>query len=278
MQVFGSRLERAIVEIQVQGVKSRIDTLHRAGGRAPLVFLHGFGSTKEDYADAALHPVLADYRILAFDAPGFGGSTCSDASALSMEYLVAVVEAVCDHFEIGPFHLCGHSMGGLAAVLLAHTRPVQILSLVNIEGNLVSEDCFLSRQILESGEGDSAAFLDRLRERIWRVPQAGFPLYAAGLTGKTAGDAVRPILRSMVFHSDHSSLMEKFLSIPCPKMFMHGEQNRGLPYLGQLRAGGVAVAEISHAGHFPMYSNPQETLSRMAEFLDQIDRTDGGTS
>ena len=241
--------------------------MHRAGGRVPLVFLHGFGSTKEDYADAALHPILADYRILALDAPGFGGSTCSDAAVLSMDCLVAVVEAVCDHYEIGPFHLCGHSMGGLAAVLLAHATPDRVLSLVNIEGNLVSEDCFLSRQILDSGETDPAAFLARLRDHSWSVPQAGFPLYAAGLVGKTARAAVAPILRSMVHHSEHSDLMGTFLALPCPKMFMHGAQNRDLPYLGRLQERGVVVAEIGNAGHFPMYSNPQETVSRIAAFL-----------
>ena len=246
--------------------------MHRPGVGEPLVFLHGFGSTKEDYADAALHPLLADYRILALDAPGFGGSTCSNPAVLSMDYLVAVIETVCEHYETGPFHLCGHSMGGLVAVLLAHKEPVRVLSLVNIEGNLVSQDCFLSRRILAHGKRGPAFFLERLREYCWHVPQAGFPLYAAGLFSKTASEAVQPILQSMVHHSDHSSLVEKFLAFPSPKMFMHGDQNRDLPYLGRLRDGAVVVAEISRSGHFPMYSNPQETWSRIAAFLDQGSR------
>ena len=29
---------------------------HRAGTRPPLVCLHGFGSTKEDYADLSMRP------------------------------------------------------------------------------------------------------------------------------------------------------------------------------------------------------------------------------
>ena len=266
------------MEVEIRGTACRVDTLHRPGDGEPLVFLHGFGSTKEDYADAALHPVLADYRILALDAPGFGGSTCANPAVLSMEYLVAVTEAVCEHYETGPFHLCGHSMGGLAAVLLAHKEPARVLSLVSIEGNLVPEDCFLSRRILAFGERDPACFLERLREHCWHVPQAGFPLYAAGLSSKTAREAVRPILQSMVYHSDHSDLVETFLALPGPKMFMHGDQNRDLPYLGRLRDGAVVVAEIAHSGHFPMYSNPQETWSRIAAFLDQATGpTDAGS-
>jgi pimeloyl-ACP methyl ester carboxylesterase len=46
-----------------------------------VLFLHGFGSTKEDYADFAHIPNLADGGFIAFDAPGFGRSTSSDLRA-----------------------------------------------------------------------------------------------------------------------------------------------------------------------------------------------------
>ena len=52
--------------------------IHRKGAGAPLVFLHGFESTKEDYADFVLHPPLDGRALLAFDASGYGESRHDD--------------------------------------------------------------------------------------------------------------------------------------------------------------------------------------------------------
>ena len=40
-----------IVPLQIDGVDLQIAALVKPGTGTPLVFLHGFGSTKEDYAD-----------------------------------------------------------------------------------------------------------------------------------------------------------------------------------------------------------------------------------
>jgi pimeloyl-ACP methyl ester carboxylesterase len=58
------------------------------------VFLHGFGSTKEDYADVAQQEQLADRPVLAYDAPGCGATTSSDLTGLSIPFLVAVAAQV----------------------------------------------------------------------------------------------------------------------------------------------------------------------------------------
>lgn len=79
---------------------------------------------------------------------------------------------------------------------------------------------------------------------------------------------MRPIFESMVQLSDHGDLMDKFLGLPCPKMF--GEENRGLSYLGRLEKEGVELAMIEGSGHFPMYSNPVEMYRRITAFLDRI--------
>ncbi|WP_246263023.1 hypothetical protein [Arthrobacter mobilis] len=70
----------------------------------------------------------------------------------------------------------------------------------------------------------------------------------------------------MVDLSDNGCFMEKFLALPLPRMFMHGERNRPLSCLPHLAANGVELAEIQHSGHFPMYSNAPETWNRIAFF------------
>jgi pimeloyl-ACP methyl ester carboxylesterase len=245
--------------LRVDGVDVQVAALRGDGAGAPVVFLHGFGSTKEDYADVERH--LPGRAFLACDAPGCGETTCADLSKVSVLFLVETARAVLDRENIDQFHLVGHSMGGLTGLLLAHEEPDRVLSFVNIKGNLAPEDCFLSRQVITH---ESPDFFDEFVERTRRAPLYSSALYAASLRHKVRPGAVRGIFESMVELSDHGDLLEKFLSLPCPRMFMYGEQYSSLSYLPELN--GVELAEIPHSGHFPMYSNPVAMWERIAKF------------
>ncbi|MOA07011.1 hypothetical protein D3C78_1266850 [compost metagenome] len=76
---------------------------------------------------------------------------------------------------------------------------------------------------------------------------------------------MRGIFESMVELSDHGELMDKFLALPCPRLYMYGEQNASLSYLAYIQSQGVHLAEIPACGHFPMYSNPVAMWQRIAE-------------
>jgi len=236
-----------------------------------VVFLHGFGSTKEDYLDIACQHAFTGRPFLAYDAPGCGETCCEDLSGISIPFLVETAQAVLDHAGIGRFHLVGHSMGGLTALLLAHREPDRVLSFVDIEGNLAPEDCFLSRQILTHSTDDDDGFLDDFTERARRSPSASSALYAASLGHKVRPGAVRGIFQSMVDLSDHGDLMAKFLALPCPRMFMYGEENSALSYLAKLAADGVELAAIPHSGHWPMYANPVAMWERIAAFIHRAE-------
>ena len=49
----------------VDGVALDVATMHRDGTKHPILFLHGFGSTKEDYADIARHGAFDGHSVLA---------------------------------------------------------------------------------------------------------------------------------------------------------------------------------------------------------------------
>ncbi|MEM7376586.1 MAG: alpha/beta hydrolase, partial [Pseudomonadota bacterium] len=73
---------RGTLNLNVQGVDIRLDYLRRPGPRSPLLCLHGFGSTKEDYADLALRDDFQERDLVFWDAPGCGASSLSDPDAL----------------------------------------------------------------------------------------------------------------------------------------------------------------------------------------------------
>ncbi len=262
--------ERSVHNVDINGVPLQVAAIGRAGTRTPMVFLHGFGSTKEDYADIVHHPTLDDYAFLAYDAPGCGETFCTDLSKIDIPFLVRTAEAMLARAGIEQFHLIGHSMGGLTALMLAHAHPKRVLSFTDIEGNIAPEDCFLSRQIVEHADPDPDRFFEAFIERTLHYPAFASALFAASLRHKVRADAVRGIFTSMVSLSDHGGLMEKFLGLPCPKMYMYGEQNRTLSYLGDIEKKGVRLAEIPQCGHFPMYSNPTMMWQAITRFVGGI--------
>ena len=241
--------------------------MYRDGTGTPLVFLHGFGSTKEDYADVTQQTDLADRPVLAYDAPGCGASTCSNPEVVSIPFLVSVAEEVLRARRIERFHLIGHSMGGLTALLLAERDPTRVASFIDMEGNLAPGDCFLSRQIISHHHADPQTFLAEFTDRAWDSGYAASTLYAAALPYKVTAEVVRPIFESMVNLSDHGELLNRFLALPLPRMFMYGQQNHTLSYLPELADNGVQLAEIPHSAHFPMYSNSPAMWHRITEFI-----------
>ena len=264
-------LEALQLDLTVAGAAMRLACLRRSGTLPPLISLHGFGSTKEDYADLAIRDDFRDRPLIFWDAPGFGASTVSEPSALSIPFLVEVAVAAADALGVDRFHLSGHSMGGLTGLFLSHEHQDRVLSFMNIEGNIAPEDCFLSRQIIQYPAATPEAFARGFTERVRRRAEYGSALYAAALPLKVRDTSFQPIFTSMVALSDTEPLMDIFTGLPCPRTFIYGAQNAHLSYLTDLPKRGVELIEIPHSGHFPMYSNPPVLWAAMAAFLERHD-------
>jgi pimeloyl-ACP methyl ester carboxylesterase len=260
-------VERRILDVAVGDVEVVLDAIVRTG-EEPLMFLHGFGSTKEEYADLVRFPGLQDRAFVAYDAPGFGRSTATDLTAVSIPFLVDVAVTVVDQLGIDRFHLVGHSMGGLTALVLAGRYPERVLSFTDIEGNVAPEDCFLSRQIITHGSDEPAEFLSAFASRVYVADESASAMYAANVETRVDPRVVRGVFESMVELSDTGDLLTRFTALPFPRMFMYGEQNAALSYLPALAEAGVELAEIPFSGHWPMYSNPVEMWRRIAALVD----------
>ncbi len=255
--------------LNIDGTAMDVAAIHRGGSRTPILFLHGFGSTKEDYADIVQQPEFTGHCFVAFDAPDCGETRCTDLTKVDIAFQVRTALAMADYCGFERFHLVGHSMGGLAGLMLAHAHPERVISFVNIKGNLAPEDCFLSRQIFNYPHDDVRGFLDAFIERTRTARTYSSALYAASLRKKVQLSAVTGIFRSMVDLSDHADLLTMFIDLNMPKIFMYGEQYASLSYLPYLQRHGVTLAEIAHCGHFPMYANPRQMWLHIARLHQQ---------
>jgi 2-succinyl-6-hydroxy-2,4-cyclohexadiene-1-carboxylate synthase len=117
--------------IAVRGLSLHVRSLERtATGRPPIVLLHGFGGSSDEWAPTA--PLLhADgYTVHAIDLPGHG---LSESPAAPGRYapaeLTRDLAAVAGALAIGPSHWLGYSMGGRAALHLALAEPGLVASL-----------------------------------------------------------------------------------------------------------------------------------------------------
>jgi pimeloyl-ACP methyl ester carboxylesterase len=109
-----------------------IVTYREAGAGLPnrpaLVLLHGIGSAARAFDDQ-LVGLSKGLRVIAWDAPGYAGSTALPMEApVSADYAAALAGFL-DALDIEACHLVGHSLGALMAMSFAADRPQRILSL-----------------------------------------------------------------------------------------------------------------------------------------------------
>lgn len=94
----------------------------------PLVLLHGIGSGARSFHDQ-LSALSAWYRVIAWDAPGYGGSSClADPAPKAADYAQAFAGFL-DALKIERCHMLGHSLGCLMAASFARLYPGRLLSL-----------------------------------------------------------------------------------------------------------------------------------------------------
>lgn len=95
--------------------------VRRAGQGGPvLVCLHGIGSGAASWLDTAL-ALQAEATLLAWDAPGYGGSTPLAADSPTAGDVAARLAALLDALAIERCVLVGHSLGAMTAAAAVRT-------------------------------------------------------------------------------------------------------------------------------------------------------------
>lgn len=103
-----------------------------AGAGEPLVLIHGVGLRAEAWGPQAT-ALSRDFRVIAVDMPGHGGSDLLADGARLPDYVVWAAHVV-QALDCGPVNLAGHSMGALIAIGLAVTRPDLVRRVAALNG------------------------------------------------------------------------------------------------------------------------------------------------
>ena len=248
-----------VFKIGYHGKQFELSANHKESGCDLILFIHGLGCSKESFDDAFGVPQFADFQLLAVDLVGYGDSSKPQDFSYSMEDQSAILSSILDAIEYDKIHIVAHSMGGAVGLLLAETMPDKLASFINIEGNLIAEDCgLISRKTTEvSFDEFKTALFDRWRSKgppPWRE-----------LSAKSDALAFYRSCESLVRWSDTEKLLVMFLALNAAKVYIYGDQNADMEILNRL--GEIRRIAISGSGHFVMNDNPEEFYARLYEFI-----------
>ncbi|MFW9993713.1 MAG: alpha/beta fold hydrolase [Candidatus Odinarchaeota archaeon] len=248
-----------------------------SSNRAPIVFIHGFGSSKEHFKYAFTMPSLESFTLIALDLLGFGQSTKPDDFSYSMGDHARVILEVLDQLQVVSFHLCAHSMGGLIGIEMAELVPNRVKSFTNLEGNLTPEDCFFSGKIIETSYQE---FVKSTRKRFdENLEEEGKtdPSLLSYLESFRQASSVA-LYRSAehtVRDSNDPRLIERFICLD-NKSYVYGEKNKEVfPAEKILLEAGMLVYYVENAGHNMAEENPKQLYGIIKEFCTQYEDVSG---
>lgn len=118
--------------VEVSGV--RIHYVDQGEGE-PLVLLHGNGSSIQDFESSGLIRLASkQFRVIAFDRPGFGHTERPAGKAWTPEAQAELFAAALEKLSISRTIVLGHSWGASVAVALALRYPGLVEALVLASG------------------------------------------------------------------------------------------------------------------------------------------------
>ena len=241
---------------------------HDASGPTVL-FLHGLGSSSDDFAGAAEHPEMKTYRIEAIDLPGHRSSRWRRKSGA--DSVLACVELLSEYVAghvNGELAIVGHSLGGAIGVLLAERLGDRCRGLIDIEGNLIDADCAaLTRPTAARPDWERHELFQMIDEHLTGNPVGGtreyLDRYRRNVTDHHEWVAYT---RALEVHSAHGFLLERLLALECRRSYIYGADDPP-EVVEQLATHGVPATPIKGSGHWPMYANPDDLFDAIAADL-----------
>jgi len=275
--------QRKAAGITVKSVKiSRFKIVYAEGGTGdPIVMLHGFGGSKNDWAQFAKY-FTSDYRVILPDLPGFGDSTKLEKGELGIMFQVEKVHEFARALQLEKIHLVGHSMGGNIAGNFAGTYPEMVKSLALIDAaRVITQEKSEFDLLMEKGVNpymiknvkDFDTFMEFL---CYKPPQ--IPSLMKRYIAKQIMATYKLYEKSFNEEWEKSIFPEsKIKQIAAPTLIIWGESDKNLhvssAYIFQKNIEGSNVVIIDECGHIPIMEKPEETASAYSEFLKESART-----
>lgn len=252
-----------------------------AGGR-PLLFVHGFGGAKEDFADHLDAFAEHGWHAVAPDLAGHGESyKPGDEGSYSLATFGADLGKLADTLGWDRFALLGHSMGGMAAQVFALASPHRLDRLIlmdtghgAVEG-IDPELVELGKSVVKEGGMALLVEVQRQYDKVLDTP-AGELLRQRRPGHRDYGDRKALSLAPAMWLAmvdellDHQDRLEALSQVAVPTLVIVGEQDG--PFRGPSARMAATIPHatlhvVPDAGHSPQFENPEAWQDAVLAFL-----------
>ncbi len=247
------------------------------GDGAPVVLVHGLGLSRTRWDGVKLALLDAGYRVARFDLRGFGDSQLPEQGydiAVLIDDLEAVLRAV--ELEGTPFHLVGHSLGGMICQRYALDHPDALLSLTLCSttshcGKRASAFAAALAQLARYGY-DAAVADETIRARAEAVLSSAFDqppplaMFRKGLEQPNPAQAF-----GWQATADFST-KDELPALTCPVLVFHGTSDQVIPLsngraLHRALPDGARYVELAGGGHHLPVQRVDEVNEALLAFL-----------
>lgn len=223
-----------------------------------ILCLHGLQSNKWMFEALLRETIFDNYSKLSIDYIGFWKSSKSEIFSYNLEDQKDICIQVLKQLNIMKIHIIGHSMWWMIGIMMLDEFEGEILSFVNMEGNLTLDDCWKSAEVINSTFDDfSNFFYPKLKNSIKFTPREKWvwmiPDYVFYKTSK-----------SIVDWSKTEKLLKLFNQSNHRKLFIYGDKNSNKT---RVLNNTVEFSKISNAGHFMLIDNYDETITCISNFI-----------
>lgn len=244
-------------------------------GAPAIVFLHAMAGSGTAWAPQ-MATLSKTHRCIAWDMPGFGGSSDLPGDAGMDEVVAALAHFVTDDLGVAQADFVGLSIGGmiLQHFACAHPKLARSISILDSSprfghgGDMRPEE-FVAPVLAQLNETTIEAFSDGMVRAITgssAVEAANVEAIDAMCRARMSGLAFAAKLIGA-----HNAL-DKLPAISCPTLVMAGAEDGETPpayaYEIAARIPGAHVSIIPNAGHIVNLENPGAVTTRLAFFLE----------
>ena len=140
----------------------------------PVILIHGFGSTKDEWKLAQLGPLSEKFKVIIMDNRGAGKSDHPDEPYL-MEMFADDINSLMKYLKIEKAHIVGLSLGGMIAQTFAinYNEKVDKLILINTTPNFPSNPSGIE-MYKQNKITKYEAILKDLEQAYWDYGVGGF--------------------------------------------------------------------------------------------------------
>ena len=271
-------IERTISGLQEASITTagqKIAYLERQGSGDTIVLLHGFGANKDGW-DRFVRYIPKEYRIIAFDLPGYGESFKDNEKTYSIDFIAKGFADAVDALKLDRFHIVGNSMGGWVGMLYTVQNPDRVitLGLFDTAGIASPEPSDLTMAI-KKGQNiliptTSDAFAELMKYGFYKEPFLPWPMRSVLARNAVADGPFKQKMFSDI-HANYKDAITLLPDLRLPVLILWGADDRithvsTVQVLERYLPNSTTVI-MPDCGHMPMLERPKEAAQDYVAFI-----------